>query len=191
MNWGGPGPLVVNIIVNYCFACVLLCAKVLKETETEETINLLSLVAFQLRRTGPLDPPLATSIIYDVVFHIRCRFPYTMSFSIYDVVFHIRCRFPYTMSFSIYDVVFHIRCRFPYTMSFSIYDVVFHIRCRFPYTMSFFSIDLCNIRCRFPELNMARNHYSVFCRRLWEFQAEAEFFLWVLKLKVQKCFWKD
>ena len=37
MNLGGLGPLVVNIIVNYCCARVLLYAKMLKETETEET----------------------------------------------------------------------------------------------------------------------------------------------------------
>ena len=37
LNWGGPGPLVVNIIVNYCCKHVLLYAKMSKEIETEET----------------------------------------------------------------------------------------------------------------------------------------------------------
>ena len=38
MNWWGRGPS-INIIVNYCGARVLLYAKMLKETETEETIG--------------------------------------------------------------------------------------------------------------------------------------------------------
>ena len=36
LNYGGLGPLIVNIIVNNCCAHVLLCVKMLKETETEE-----------------------------------------------------------------------------------------------------------------------------------------------------------
>ena len=47
----------MNTIVNYCFKSVLLYAKMLKETETEDTIGFfvtfLSLVAFQLRRVAP------------------------------------------------------------------------------------------------------------------------------------------
>ena len=41
LNLGGRGPLVVNIIVNYCCTRVLLYAKMLKEAETEETIVFL------------------------------------------------------------------------------------------------------------------------------------------------------
>ena len=40
--------MVHNIIGNYFCTSVLLHAKVLKQTETEETIDFLSLVAFQL-----------------------------------------------------------------------------------------------------------------------------------------------
>ena len=37
-NWlRGPGPLVVNSIVNYCWTRVLKYSKMLKETETEVT----------------------------------------------------------------------------------------------------------------------------------------------------------
>ena len=63
----GPCPLVVTIIVNYCCTRVGLCCtrKMLKETDTEETIGffviVLSLVAFQLGEAwGPSPPPLAT-----------------------------------------------------------------------------------------------------------------------------------
>ena len=68
MNWlakiklRGPGPW-INIAVNYCCMRVLLYAKFLKETETEETIvfsvTFLSLVAFQLGG-GLSGPTLAT-----------------------------------------------------------------------------------------------------------------------------------
>ena len=34
MNWGGPGPVVVSIIVNYCCR-----QKILKETENEEKMG--------------------------------------------------------------------------------------------------------------------------------------------------------
>ena len=48
-------------MVNYCCMRVLLYAKMLKETKTEETIvffvTFLSLVAFQLGCPGPLGPP--------------------------------------------------------------------------------------------------------------------------------------
>ena len=37
-----PGPLVVNIIVNYYCTRVLLHTKMIKKTETEETIDFLS-----------------------------------------------------------------------------------------------------------------------------------------------------
>ena len=55
----------INIIVNYCCTRVLLYAKMLTETETEETIvffvTFLSLVAFQLGRGGQAPwAPLAT-----------------------------------------------------------------------------------------------------------------------------------
>ena len=36
LNWGGPDPLVVNIIASNCCTRVPLYAKMLKETETEE-----------------------------------------------------------------------------------------------------------------------------------------------------------
>ena len=55
------GPLVVNIIVNYC--CTRICCKqkMLKETEAEETIvffvTFLTLVAFQLLGGGSLGYP--------------------------------------------------------------------------------------------------------------------------------------
>ena len=49
----------LNTIVNYCSTGVLLYAKMLKETEAEETtvffMTFLSWVAFQLG--GPLGPP--------------------------------------------------------------------------------------------------------------------------------------
>ena len=52
----------INIIVNYCYTRVLLNAKMLKETETEETIRffvtVLSLVVFQWRGAGPLATPM-------------------------------------------------------------------------------------------------------------------------------------
>ena len=54
----------MNIIVGYSCTRVLLYAKMLKETETEETIvffvTFLSLVALQLGRGGGPSPPLAT-----------------------------------------------------------------------------------------------------------------------------------
>ena len=57
--------MVVNIIVNYCCTRVCCTQKMLKETESEETIGFfvifLSLVAFQLGEArGPSLPPLAT-----------------------------------------------------------------------------------------------------------------------------------
>ena len=60
----GPGPPHHPIVVSYCFTRVLLYAKMLRETETEETIGFfvafLSLVAFQLEvERGPW-APLAT-----------------------------------------------------------------------------------------------------------------------------------
>ena len=54
LNWGGSGPLVVNIdiIANYCLTRTLLYGEILKETETEKTVGMvfifLSLKAFQL-----------------------------------------------------------------------------------------------------------------------------------------------
>ena len=52
----------LNTIVNYCCTGVLLYAKMLKETEAEETtvffVIFLSWVAFQLE--GPLGSPLVT-----------------------------------------------------------------------------------------------------------------------------------
>ena len=47
----------LNTIVNYCYTCVLLYAKMLKETEetTVFFVTFLSWVAFQLG--GPLAPP--------------------------------------------------------------------------------------------------------------------------------------
>ena len=48
-NEWGPGFLVVNIIGNYCCTHLLLYAKMIKETENEETrlfFTFLSLVAF-------------------------------------------------------------------------------------------------------------------------------------------------
>ena len=60
-----PGPP-TSIIVNYCCTHVVLYAKMLKETETEETIvflvTFLSSLAFQLRGCSPL----ATSMVYVV-----------------------------------------------------------------------------------------------------------------------------
>ena len=66
LNWlakilieGGPRPLVINInvIANCCCTRDCCTQKMLKETETEETIGFvslfLSLVAFQLQRAGP------------------------------------------------------------------------------------------------------------------------------------------
>ena len=52
----GPGPLVVNIIDNYCCTRVLFYANMLKETEDEETrlfVTILSFVAFRLRVPCP------------------------------------------------------------------------------------------------------------------------------------------
>ena len=48
--------MVVNIIVTYCCTRVLLHAKMLEETESEETTDFLSLVAFRLGggAAGPL-----------------------------------------------------------------------------------------------------------------------------------------
>ena len=63
LNLEGPGPLVVNIIVNYCWR-----QKMLKETKTEETevffghifiIGSISIVG----GPGPLGPPLATPML--------------------------------------------------------------------------------------------------------------------------------
>ena len=58
MNWlpkielRGPGPPDCQIVVNYCYERVLLYAKMLRETVTEETkgffVIFLSLQAFQL-----------------------------------------------------------------------------------------------------------------------------------------------
>ena len=52
----------INRIVNYCCTSVLLYEKMLKETETEETIvsfvTFLSLVAFQLRWPAPRATPI-------------------------------------------------------------------------------------------------------------------------------------
>ena len=58
--WGRP--FWINIIVEYCSTRVLLYAKMLKETETEEAIvflvTFLSLVAFQLEGgRAPCPPP--------------------------------------------------------------------------------------------------------------------------------------
>ena len=45
LNWlpkielRGPGPQIVIIIVSYCYTRVLLYTKIVKETETEETID--------------------------------------------------------------------------------------------------------------------------------------------------------
>ena len=51
----------MNIIVNYCCTPVLLYAKMLKETEAEETIvffvKFVSLVAFQFGGPGTPGPP--------------------------------------------------------------------------------------------------------------------------------------
>ena len=46
--------MVVNVIVHYCFTRVLLNAKMQKETETEETIDCLSLMAVQLGGAAPI-----------------------------------------------------------------------------------------------------------------------------------------
>ena len=60
--------MVVNIIAKYCYTCVLLYAKMLKETKTKETIDVfvtfLSLMSFQLRRRGqgPLATPMTVPI---------------------------------------------------------------------------------------------------------------------------------
>ena len=58
LNWlakielRGPGPPDRQIVVNYCFTRVLLCANMLREIESEKTIDFyvtfLSLVVFQL-----------------------------------------------------------------------------------------------------------------------------------------------
>ena len=70
LNWlqkislRGLGILVVNLIAKYCYTHVLLYVKMLKETETEETIPVhffvafLSLVSFQLEGTSPLATPM-------------------------------------------------------------------------------------------------------------------------------------
>ena len=71
LNRVGQYPLVVNIVVNYC--CT---QKMLKETETEETITgffvtFLSLVAFQLGGAGLLPlplPHLATPMLASIMF---------------------------------------------------------------------------------------------------------------------------
>ena len=56
----------ISFIVNCCCTRVLLYAKMLKETENEETrlfCQILSLVAFRLRGPGPLGHSLATPMI--------------------------------------------------------------------------------------------------------------------------------
>ena len=61
MNWEDPGPLVVNIIVNYCCTRVCCTRKRLKETETEDTTSFLSQFygwwAYQLGGSGFLPSP--------------------------------------------------------------------------------------------------------------------------------------
>ena len=61
MNWGGPGYLVVNLIANYCWTRVLLYAKMLKKTETEETIGIFLNFYYGSiligGGPGPLPPP--------------------------------------------------------------------------------------------------------------------------------------
>ena len=85
LNWGDLGLLVVNAIVNYCWTRVLFYSKMLKETETEETIGFLSrfwhwwhfnwgkrapspssgyAYASKLRgRADSLEPPRSTSVM--------------------------------------------------------------------------------------------------------------------------------
>ena len=64
-----PGPLVVNIIVNYCCTRVLLHAKMLKETENEETIIFVTLLSFVAFRLGD---PCPLGYAYDCNFNTIC-----------------------------------------------------------------------------------------------------------------------
>ena len=64
----GPGPLVVNIIVNYCCTRVLLYAKMLKETETEETrifchLSIISDISIGGCSWAPLATPMLVGML--------------------------------------------------------------------------------------------------------------------------------
>ena len=68
LNWRSRAPW-INIFVNFCSTRVLLYARTLKETETEETVvffvMFLSLVAFQLGREA-FPPGYAYGLITDL-----------------------------------------------------------------------------------------------------------------------------